>query len=71
MSYTYLVLDKLSNSNVIDTLQKWRDKFVGVPPIMNGIKRLKRKEKSSYQARDLWTHEDDAVFLNTYLYSRL
>ncbi len=34
-----------------------------VPPIMNGIKKLKRKEKSSYQAKDLWTHEDDALFL--------
>lgn len=42
-----------------------------VPPIMMGIKRLKRKEKSSYQARDLWTHEDDAVFLKYCEDSRL
>jgi integrase/recombinase XerD len=42
-----------------------------VPLIMKGIKRLKRKEKSSYQARDLWTHEDDAVFLKYCEDSRL
>ena len=30
---------------------------------MNGIKRLKRKEKSSYQVKDLWTQEDDTIFL--------
>ena len=38
-------------------------KTLSIPPIMNGIKRLKRKEKSSYQAKDLWTQEDDAIFL--------
>jgi hypothetical protein len=42
-----------------------------VPPIMRDIKRLKRKEKSSYQARDLWTHEDDAIFLKYCEDSRL
>lgn len=31
--------------------------------MLMGIKRFKRKEKSSYQAKDLWTHEDDAIFL--------
>jgi hypothetical protein len=36
---------------------------VGTPPILSGIKRLNRKEKSSYQAKDLWTCEDDAIFL--------
>ncbi|MGE5660658.1 MAG: tyrosine-type recombinase/integrase [Ignavibacteriales bacterium] len=41
------------------------------PPIMNGIKRLKRKEKSSYQAKDLWTHEDDVIFLKYCEDSRL
>jgi integrase/recombinase XerD len=30
---------------------------------INGIKRLKRKEKSSYQAKDLWAQEDDVIFL--------
>ena len=35
---------------------------IAIPPIMNGIKRL-RKEKNSYQAKDLWTQEDDAIFL--------
>lgn len=33
------------------------------PPIICGIRRLNRKEKSSYQAKDLWTYEDDAIFL--------
>lgn len=42
-----------------------------IPPIMNGIKSLKRKEKSSYQARDLWTHEDDSIFLKYCEDSRL
>jgi site-specific recombinase XerD len=35
----------------------------GTPPILSGIKRLNRKEKSSYQAKDLWSYEDDAIFL--------
>ena len=46
-------------------------KTVSIPPIMNGIKRLKRKEKSSYQAKDLWTHEDDMIFLKYCEDSRL
>jgi integrase/recombinase XerD len=33
------------------------------PPIISGLKRLNRKEKSSYQAKDLWTCEDDSIFL--------
>jgi integrase/recombinase XerD len=33
------------------------------PSIISGIRRLNRKEKSSYQAKDLWTYEDDAIFL--------
>jgi site-specific recombinase XerD len=33
------------------------------PPLLEGIKRLNRKEKSPYQAKDLWTYEDDAIFL--------
>jgi site-specific recombinase XerD len=41
-----------------------------VPPIM-GIKRFKRKEKSSYQAKDLWTQEDDTIFLKYCEDSRL
>ena len=32
-------------------------------PIISGIKRLTRKEKTSYQAKDLWTSEEDALFL--------
>jgi integrase/recombinase XerD len=31
-----------------------------IPLIISGIRRLRRKEKSSYQAKDLWTYEDDA-----------
>ena len=46
-------------------------KTVSIPPIMNGIKRLKRKEKSSYQVKDLWTHEDDMIFLKYCEDSRL
>jgi site-specific recombinase XerD len=34
-----------------------------IPQIISGIKKLKRKEKTSYQAKDLWTYEDDAIFL--------
>jgi integrase len=30
---------------------------------ITGIKRLNRREKTSYQAKDLWTYEDDAIFL--------
>lgn len=30
---------------------------------MDGIKRLKRKEKSTYKPSDLWTQEDDLLFL--------
>jgi site-specific recombinase XerD/predicted nucleic acid-binding Zn ribbon protein len=41
------------------------------PPIMNGIKRHKRKQKSPYQAKDLWTHEDDVTFLKYCEDSRL
>jgi hypothetical protein len=39
------------------------DGLAAAAPIITGIKRLNRKEKSSYQAKDLWTHEDDAIFL--------
>lgn len=46
-------------------------KKVFIPPVMNGIKRLKRKEKSSYQVKDLWTQEDDAIFLKYCEDSRL
>ena len=33
------------------------------PSIISGIRWPNRKEKSSYQAKDLWTYEDDAIFL--------
>lgn len=34
-----------------------------IPPILTGIKQLKRKEISAYKPSDLWTDEDDALFL--------
>ena len=34
-----------------------------IPPCMNGVKQLPRKEKSSYQPSDLWTKEEHALFL--------
>lgn len=42
-----------------------------IAPPTRGIKRLKRKEKSSYQAKDLWTQEDDVTFLKYCEDSRL
>ncbi|MGH9976876.1 MAG: tyrosine-type recombinase/integrase [Nitrososphaeraceae archaeon] len=60
-------LDSLKHDKLTDMAATERV----VPPIMNGIKRLKRKEKSPYQAKDLWTHEDDALFLKYCEDSRL
>jgi site-specific recombinase XerD len=34
-----------------------------IPPIISDIKRLNRKEMSSYQTKDLRTYEDDAISL--------
>ena len=39
------------------------------PTIISGLRRLNRKEKSSYQAKDLWTCEDDAIFLTCKIHS--
>jgi hypothetical protein len=63
--FRWLYNSKSGGSGVMTTTEKI------VPPIMNGIKRLKRKEKSSYQARDLWTQEDDTIFLKYCEDSRL
>lgn len=38
-------------------------KWYGTPQIMDGIKQLKRREKSIYKPTDLWTVEDDLLFL--------
>jgi integrase len=38
-------------------------KWFNNPYCMNGIKLLKRKEKSVYKPSDLWTQEDDLLFL--------
>jgi integrase/recombinase XerD len=42
-----------------DVEQKKRPK----PPVIENIPQLKRKEKSIYKPTDLWTPEDDALFL--------
>jgi hypothetical protein len=33
------------------------------PPMLENIPRLRRKEKSVYKPSDLWTHQDDLLFL--------
>ena len=33
------------------------------PPVIDNITQLKRKEKSIYKPTDLWTQEDDQLFL--------
>lgn len=53
----------------IDTFFKWlyypktEPKERPKPDILLNIKRLKRKEKSSYKPTDMWTQEDDLLFL--------
>jgi integrase len=34
-----------------------------IPPCMQGVKTLPRKEKSPYTPSDIWTNEDHAIFL--------
>jgi integrase len=34
-----------------------------IPPCLNGIKQLPRKERSPYKPSDIWTAEDNSVFL--------
>jgi hypothetical protein len=36
------------------------------PPCINGVKPLKRMEKSPYTLSDIWTAEDHSVFLKYY-----
>jgi hypothetical protein len=33
------------------------------PPVVENIQQLKRKEKSIYKPTDMWTSEDDLLFL--------
>src|SRR5206468_11553366 len=33
------------------------------PDVIQNVKRLKRKEKSAYKPNDMWTQEDDLLFL--------
>jgi site-specific recombinase XerD len=33
------------------------------PGVVQNLKQLKRKEKSAYKPTDMWTHEDDLLFL--------
>jgi hypothetical protein len=54
--FGWLYSSKYDRSTTATTTEK-------IPSIMDGIKRLRRKEKSSIQAKDLWTYEDDAIFL--------
>jgi hypothetical protein len=32
------------------------------PPIMDDMKRLRRRRQRSCKAKDLWTYKDDAIF---------
>jgi hypothetical protein len=50
-----------------DIEQKKRPK----PSVIENIPQLKRKEKSIYKPTDLWTAEDDSLFLNTVLIKEL
>jgi integrase len=70
------VLDRLRKPESEDPLHKWIGtynhnvvifkrffKWFNNPFCMEGITRLKRKEKSIYKPSDLWTEEDDLLFL--------
>jgi integrase/recombinase XerD len=53
----------------IDTFFKWlyypktEPKERPKPEVLLNVKRLKRKEKSAYKPTDMWTQEDDLLFL--------
>lgn len=49
--------------NLYFTLLKCFFKFLNKSECMQGIKELKRKEKSKYKPSDLWTQDDDLLFL--------
>src|SRR5438093_10986386 len=69
-------LDKLRKPESEDPLHKWIGtynkyytilrkffKWFGAPYSMEGFKELRRKEQSIYKPSDLWTQEDDILFL--------
>src|SRR6476620_1405277 len=69
-------LDSLRKPEAVDTMHKWIGtynlyiiilkrffKWFNNPYCMEGIKKLKRKEVSIYKPSDLWTQEDDLLFL--------
>ncbi|MDW0156328.1 MAG: hypothetical protein QOK83_08165 [Nitrososphaeraceae archaeon] len=53
----------------ISTLFKWfynpkiEPKERPKPDVIQNLKQLKRKEKSTYKPTDMWTQEDDLLFL--------
>lgn len=69
-------LNELKKPEQEDPLHKWIGTYnlylfilkrffnwYGIPDITNGLKHLKRKETSIYKPSDLWTQEDDLLFL--------
>jgi integrase len=69
-------LDSLRKPESVDPMHKWIGsynlyiailkrffKWLNNPYCMEGIKKLKRKEVSIYKPSDLWTQEDDLLFL--------
>jgi integrase/recombinase XerD len=69
-------LDTIRKSELKDPLHKWIGtynlyiiiltrffKWLNNPYCMEGIRKLKRKEKSIYKPSDLWTQKDDLIFL--------
>lgn len=69
-------LNSLKKPEDVDPLHKWIGtyniylrifrkffKWINNPYCMEGIKKLRRKEKSIYSKNDLWTQEDDELFL--------
>ena len=69
-------LDSLRKPESVDPMHKWIGsynlyittlkrffKWFNSPYCMEGIKKLKRKEVSIYKPSDLWTQEDDLLFL--------
>jgi hypothetical protein len=75
-------LDRLRKSDIEDPLHKWIGtynhyvvilkrffKWFNNPQCMSQFTLLRRKEKSAYKPSDLWTQEDDLLFLK-YSYSK-
>lgn len=69
-------LNNLKKSESEDPLHQWIGTYnlyvfklkrffnwFGTPQVMDGVRQFKRKEKSIYKPSDLWTQEDDLLFL--------